>query len=377
MKQRIYLDNNASTKVDARILPFINQELEELPGNPSSIHFHGRRSKEKLHSYRSIVASYLKAKPEEIIFCSGGTEAANLLLYGAFQDKFQGHLISSELEHSCVYQSILDLESKGCSVTFLKTGLSGAVNPEDVQKAIRSDTKLISLMAVNNETGVITDIESIAAIAKKAEIPFIVDGVALLGKELFTIPEGVTAMFFSGHKIHAPKGIGFIFSRRWFKWPSIIRGGFQEFNHRAGTENMPGIAGLAKALEILQESQNETIEKMRQLRNQLEDGLKSHLEGVEINGESARVSNTSNLSFKGIDGESLLINLDLDGISVSHGSACSSGTLEPSRILLKMGIPLARARTAIRFSVSRDTTSSEIEKCIEVITKNVRKLTLK
>lgn len=371
MTQRIYLDNNANTNVDPRILQAILQELNESPGNPSSIHAHGRQAKQRLDHYRTQIAKFLQVKPQEIYFCSGGTEAANLLLYGC---DHQGHLLSSNVEHPCVYQTLLDLQKKGAEVTFLPTGQWGTPHAEHVQNAIQPNTKLITLMAANNETGVLADLESIAKIAKKAQIPLIIDGVALLGKEVIAIPDGVSAMFFSAHKIHGPKGIGFIYCRSNLKWTSLLKGGFQEYNHRAGTENLPGIAGLAKAVEIVAQEQSNYIEPMRQSRDQFEKGLLTNLSGILVNGEGPRVSNTSNLSFEGVDGESLLMNLDLAGLSASHGSACSAGSLEPSRILLQMGYPLSRVRTALRFSLSRYTTAEEIEKAVSLITTIVKRL---
>jgi cysteine desulfurase len=229
-------------------------------------------------------------------------------------------------------------------------------------------------MSVNNETGVKTDVEAIAAIAYQANIPFIVDGVAWLGKEAISIPKGVSALFFSGHKIHAPKGIGFVFCRSSLKCFPLILGGHQEFNRRSGSENLPAIVGLGRAVEILSEEQAEATDLMRRMRDRLQEGLKREISDIVINGQGPRIVNTLNVSFLGVDGESLLMNLDLEGISVSHGSACTAGALEPSRILLNMGISLQEARTAIRFSVSRFTTEEEIDRCLEIIVKHVKRI---
>jgi cysteine desulfurase len=232
---------------------------------------------------------------------------------------------------------------------------------------LRKDTKLIVLMAVNNETGVKSDIEAIAAIAEESNVPFVVDGVALLGKEPFTIPSGVSAVAFSGHKLHAPKGSGMVFIRKRVKCTPLLFGGAQEFQRRAGTENLAAILGLAEAIRLLEVELPSATKRMQALRDRLEEGIISSISDVTINGEAPRVVNTSNLSFEGVDGESLLMSLDLNGVAVSHGSACSSGSLEPSRILLNMGIPRARARSSIRFSLSRFTTRDEIERCIEIV----------
>jgi cysteine desulfurase len=373
MAKRIYLDHNSSTPIDARVLRSVIKEFEEEVGNPSSIHFHGQKCRQRLDHCRQIVASFLQVKRHEIIFTSGGTEGANLLLNGITQLYSNSHLITSSAEHSCVYQTLKELEKKGVEISFLNTGAWGAVRPEAVKDALRPSTRCICLMAVNNETGVKTDLDAIAAIAQEKGIPFIVDAVALLGKEPFSIHPGVSAMFFSGHKLHAPKGIGFIFCRNSIKLAPFLLGGSQEFNRRAGTENLPGIVGLATAIEILIQEQGQASAHMQKMRDRLEHGLQTQLRDIIINGEGPRVVNTSNSSFLGVDGESLLIGLDIEGISVSHGSACSSGALEPSRILINMGLPLAQARSSIRFSVSRFTTEQEIDTCIGIVTKLVNR----
>jgi cysteine desulfurase len=229
-------------------------------------------------------------------------------------------------------------------------------------------------MAVNNETGVKTDIEAIAAIAQEHKIPFFVDAVALMGKEEFRIPTGVSAMAFSGHKFHAPKGIGFLMVRSSLKLAPLLIGGDQEYGKRAGTENLSGITGMATAIEILRTELPSASKRMEELRNKFEHELMQRLPDVSINGQGPRVVNTSNLAFQGVEGETLLTALDLAGIAVSHGSACASGALEPSRILLNMGCSKEVAASSIRFSLSRFTTQQEIEFCIEAIVKVVLKL---
>lgn len=372
--KRIYLDYNASTPLDPRVLKVLVKELEEEEGNPSSIHFHGQQCRRKLEQSRQTIARFFKVKPQEVIFTSGGTEGAALLLQGLILKDPTGHIISSGVEHACVFQPLKELEKKGTQITFLPTGPWGAVRPEDVEQAIRSDTRLITLMAVNNETGVMTDLEAIAAIAQKANIPFVVDGVAWLGKEFVHIPAGVSALFFSGHKIHAPKGIGFCICRQNLKLSPLFIGGGQEYNRRSGTENLPGIVALAEAITLLDKNQAAMIAHMRQLRDQLEQQLQSQLSHVVVNGLAPRASNTTNLAFLGVDGETLLMNLDMEGISVSHGSACASGALEPSRILLEMGIPLSQVNSSLRFSVGRTTTAAEIDQAVETIVRVVKRL---
>lgn len=375
MNTRIYLDNNSTTALDPSVQNVMINYLKSHFGNPSSVHSFGQEARNHLSKARQVIASYLHVKPQEIIFTSSGTEGFNSLLQGFFEIHPKGHLITSSVEHSCVYKTAKQLAAKGWSVTFLDPGEWGAITPEAIKQALQPSTCLIALMAVNNETGVRTDIDAIAAVAEQAGIPFIVDGVALLGKEVFTIPNGVTAMCFSGHKIHAPKGIGFSFIRKSLKLPPMIHGGSQEFSRRAGTENMISIVALAEAVRLLQNELPHATDKMQQLRDMLEEGLTQSLGEaiVTVNGYGPRICNTSNVSFQGIEGESLLMLLDKAGIAVSHGSACSSGALEPSRVLLQMGIPRHVASTAIRFSVSRFTTEAEIHHVVETMARLVRR----
>jgi cysteine desulfurase len=369
--KRIYLDNNATTALDPRVLEAMLLDLRGGPANPSSVHFFGQKARAHLTEARGQIADFLQVKPHELVFTSGGTESLNMVLRGLFDKQAQGHIITTDIEHQCVYNTIKVLESRGCSVSYLKTGLYGAAKPEEVQAALRPDTRLIALTAVNGETGVKTDLNAIAKIAEGAGIPFVVDGVALLGKELFTIPAGVSAMGFSGHKLHAPKGIGLAFIRSQLKIPPLMTGGDQEGGKRPGTENMAGILGLAKAVTLLRDVLPGATKQMQTLRDHLEHSLKTRLGNVSINGEGERICNTSNLCFSGIDGETLLMHLDLSGIAVSHGSACASGALEPSRVLLNMGLAKEKARSSLRFSLSRETTREEIDQCIETICKLV------
>ena len=344
----------------------ITQLIQEDVANPSSIHAYGQTVRNQITKARRSIAEFLGVRPSEIVFTSGGTEALNLALFGLIESQGPGHIITSNVEHSCVASICEHLEKKGSEVTFLPAGEYGAVNKEQVLEAIRPNTKLITLMAANNETGVKTDIDAIAHLAEEHSIPFVVDGVCLLGKERFTIPDGVTAMAFSGHKFHAPKGIGFLVLRK--SLPPHIIGGGQEADRRGGTENVIGIIGLAKAVELLGQTNNRTQE----LRDRLEKGLIDALSHVVVNGKGPRIPNTTNLSFPGIDGDSLLMNLDLQGIAVSHGSACSSGALEPSRILLNMGVQKEVANTSIRISLSRYTTEEEVNYSLEQIIRIVK-----
>jgi cysteine desulfurase len=373
--QRIYLDNNSSTAVDTRVIEAMLQDLRSNVGNPSSIHFFGQESRNRLTKARTAIAKFLRVKPGEIIFTSGGTEGLNMVIRGILENNSEsrgcGHVISSTVEHAAVYST---LKSLSHPVTFLSPGFWGAIKPEQVLEAIQPNTILITLMAVNNETGVKTDIESIARIALERKIPFVVDGISLMGKEVFSVPEGVSAMCFSGHKFHAPKGIGFNFIHTRLKLKPIHTGGDQEYQRRGGTENTSGIVGLAEAVRLLETELPLATERMKSLRDRLEQGIRSNFPNVMINGLGPRIANTSNLTFPGIEGETLLRCLDLEGVAVSLGSACASGALEPSRILLNMGISRELARSAIRFSLSRFTNEQEIDQCIKLVVKHLSRL---
>ena len=324
-----------------------------------------------LNAAREEVAAFLAVRPQEIIFTSSGTESMNMLLRGTAELLSPGHLITSSVEHACTLSAIQAMEENGWSSTFLSPGSWGAVTPDAVLAAFKPDTKLLILMAANNETGVKTDLHGMADVAISKRVPFIVDGVALLGKETFQIPEGVSAIAFSGHKIHALQGSAFAFVRSSLKLQPQLTGGSQEFGRRAGTENLLGILSLGRALTLLKEELPKSVEKMVALRNQFEQTLFSELPGamvkVMVNGDGPRVSNVSNLAFNGVDGESLLIALDRAGIAASHGSACASGALEPSHVLQNMGYDLERVRSSLRFSFSRLNTFDEVEAACKII----------
>lgn len=375
MTAKIYLDNNASTPLDPRVFDAIVENLRSIYGNPSSTHAFGQEAQRCLKKARQQIADSLGVRSSEIIFTSGGTEGASMVMRGFLDDVLEGrgHHITSNLEHSCVLAVAKYFEKKGIRTTFLSPGLKGAPAAEDVQSAMRSDTCLISLMAVNNETGIKTDINAIASLAKEAKIPFFVDGVGLLGKEIFTIPEGVSAMSFSGHKFHGPKGIGFVFIRHGIRLTPLIMGE-QEFQRRGGTENLSGIVGLSEAVRLAYEMLPSSVQKMYTLREHFEKGICHRLSGIQINGLGPRVSNTVNIAFLDVDGESLLTLLDRQGVAASHGSACASGALEPSRVLVNMGIPSNTVRASLRFSLSRMTTFEEINTAIDIIASSVERL---
>ncbi len=346
-------------------------DLSGPPANPSSVHWFGQQARNLLIQSRRTAAAYFGAKPEEIIFTSGGTEGINFLLRGLGT---KGHLITTAIEHSAVYKTIQSLEAQGLSVTYVPVGLWGAPLPEDVEAAIRPDTKAIALSASNGETGVKIDLEAIGRIAEKRSIPLILDTVSFAGKEPMVLPRSVWAAAISGHKFHAPKGIGAVFLRNSLKIPPLLTGGNQEYMKRAGTENLSGILALSEALQILIQDQTAITQHLSDLRNHLENGLLATIPDIAINGEGPRVSNTSNIAFLGVDGETLLMHLDLAGIAVSHGSACTSGSLEPSRVLTQMGIEPKIARSSLRISVGRFNTREEIDRTIDLTSQIVKKL---
>lgn len=365
--QRIYLDNNATTALDPRVFKAMLADLQGPPANPSSTHWFGQQAKNALLSARRITASFFDASPEEITFTSCGTESLNLMLRGLKP----GHLITTMIEHSAVHQTIGKLEKEKFSVTYLPVGKWGAPLLEDIKAAICSNTQAIVLSAANGETGVKIDLVPIADLAFSLGIPLLLDCVAFIGKEPFSMHPGISAIAVSGHKFHGPKGIGLLFHRSSLHLSPILTGGSQEQQLRAGTENLAGILGLAEALKILNASQAEIANQLRDLRLHFENGLRQSIPDILINGEGPRISNTSNIAFCGMDGETLLMQLDLAGIAASHGSACSSGALEPSRVLMKMGIDKKTARSSLRFSLSRMNTREEIEQAIEIIARLV------
>lgn len=353
----IYLDNNATTFVDPAVLTAMLPLLQEPLGNPSSIHFYGQQAKGIYQEALKKIALKMGVQTDEIVFTSGATEALNMLIRGSPKGK---HILSSSLEHPATLES---LKVSGCRVTFLdpKPG-QGAISPAQVEAAIRPDTALLVFMAANNETGIQTDLEGLGSLALRYNIPLVVDGVAWLGKEVFTWPPGVAAMCFSGHKIHAPVGIGFAIIKKTFRCNPFIVGGPQQHLLRGGTEPLALIVGLVKALELLKE---EDFTRMRRLRDRFEEKVCHHIPGALIHGyDQKRVSNTSNIAFPGLEGDILLMQLDRNKVAASHGSACSTGTLQLSRVLLNMDLPANQVRSSIRFSLSRLTKEEEIEEAI-------------
>ncbi len=331
----IYLDNNATTALDPRVLEAMMVDFGPTPLNPSSAHAAGRQAKAFLQRARHTIADSFSCSPSELIFTSGGSEALTTCIRGLYRG---GRILTTRMEHSSVLKTI-----EGLPTDF--------TTPDAIESGITDQTSLLIFSAANGETGSLLDLEAVSALALHHRIPLIVDGVALLGRAPLTLYPGITAMCFSGHKIHGPKGIGLIFLRRGTRLIPLIAGGGQEHQLRSGTENLAGAIGMAKAIELIEPAH---FEHMATLRDRLEAGH-------EINGTNPRTSNVSNIYFPGCDGEALLIALDQAGICASHGSACSSGALEPSHVLQALGYSQDRIRGSLRFSLSRFTTEAEID----------------
>ncbi len=366
MQEKIYLDNNATTPMEPEVFQAIRR-LVDYPLNPSSVHHYGREAKFLLQKARNQIAQYLEKEADEILFTSSATEAINYILDGFLSITPNAHIISSNIEHAATYTTLSKWQKKGCKLTLAPATTVGAPSPAHIEESITPETRLLAFSYVNSETGVKTDIEAISAIAKKYSIPLFVDGVGIMGKEPFELYDGISAACFSAHKFHGPKGCGFAFLDRALSLPPLIQGGGQEQERRGGTENLEAIVGTAKAVALLENVLPKATSHMKELRDLFESLLLREIPTLSINGEGERVVNTSNLAFPDVDGETLLMLLDQKGICASHGSACSAGALEPSRVLLEMGIPKERARSSIRFSFSRMNTLEEVKKAANII----------
>ncbi len=344
--------------------------LLEHFGNASSIHQEGQQARSAVEKARASVARMLGCRPAEIVFTSGGTESDNLAIFGSVRPG--DHVISSPVEHPAVLQAVLRLGERGCEVTLLPVDGQGVVDPADVRTALRTNTRLISVMMANNETGVVQPVEEIGRIAAEARVRFHVDAVQAAGKIPIDVDSiGCQLLSISGHKMHAPQGTGALFVRRDTRLQPLFAGGAHERQRRAGTENVAGIAGLGRAAEYA--VQCEGAERMRVLRDRLEMGLLAHAGGVN-GGSAPRVPNTSNLWFEAMDGEALVISLDLKGLAVSSGAACSSGASEPSHVLLAMGLSNDQARASVRFSLHRHTSEEEVDQVVDLVSSQVTRM---
>ena len=375
---KVYLDNNATTKVDEEVVKAMMPYFSDYYGNPFSLHLFGNETGLAVTEARQTIADILKAKPSEIIFTASGSEADNLAIRGiAKAYKHRGkHIITSTIEHPAVKNTFLDLMEDGFEITMVPVDENGVMIMDEFKKALREDTILVSVMHANNEVGSFQPIEEIAKITKERKIIFHVDAVQTMGKvEIYPEKMGIDLLSFSGHKFHAPKGIGVLYKRDGVRLARIITGGNQEGKRRPGTSNVPYIVGLAKALEISVANMKEEWNREETLRDYFEDEVSKRIPEIKINGKGARrLPGTSSITFKYLEGESMLLNLSLKGIAVSSGSACSSDSLQPSHVLLAMGVPAEFAHGTLRFSLSKYTTKEEIDYTIESLVEIIGKL---
>jgi cysteine desulfurase len=376
--QHSYFDHNATTPVAPEVLETLVACLGQVYGNASSIHHFGQAAKQRLEAARRQVAALIHADAAEVVFTSGGTEADNLAVLGAVhaapgRDK---HVITTAIEHPAVLAACAELEREAVAVTRVRVGSSGVVNPDDVRSALRPATVLISVMHANNELGTIQPIVEISRIAREATVPLHVDGVQALGK----IPVDVNALgadlySMSGHKLYAPKGVGALYVRKGTRLVARAFGGHQERERRPGTENVPGAVALGAAAELAGRNLAAESERLAALRDRFENAVLGRISGAGINGARwSRTPNTSNLYFEGLDGEALVIALDLRGFAVSTGAACSSGAIAPSHVLTAIGLGADRARASMRFSLGRTNTAAEVDGLADALEASVAHL---
>lgn len=368
----VYLDNAATTKMSKRVIEEMTESFEEIYGNPSSTHTLGQKAKAVVENARHIVAKNLKVEAKEIVFTSGGAEGNNLVIKGFLkQNKDKGkHIITTKIEHSTVLKTFESLEKQGYDVTYIDVTKDGIIDVEKLKKAVRKDTALVSVMFVNNETGVIQPIKEIGEFLKEKEIFFHTDAVQAIGKfEIYPKELRIDALTVSSHKFYGPKGTGFVFIDKKYNIEKEIFGGSQERNRRAGTENVNGILGTGVALEEVYEKMEMIFEHEKKIQEYLEEKLKNEIgriQKVEINGEnSRRVKNITNVFIENTDIQMLLVALDMRGICVSGGSACMSGSLENSYVLEAMGLNDEKLKSSFRISIGKDTTIEEIDYFIE------------
>jgi len=366
--RRVYLDNNATTPVLPEVFDAMRPYFAEHFGNASSIHHHGQETRAAVERARESVAALLGCRASEIVFTSGGTEGDNLAIFGLVREG--DHIITSTIEHHAVLNSCKRLEAAGSEVTYVPVDGRGLVDPEDVRRALRSNTKLISVMMANNETGVLQPVEEVGKIASEADVYFHTDGVQATGKVPIDVQRiGCDLLSISGHKMHAPQGVGALYVRKGTILQPMLHGGSHERSRRAGTENVPGIVALGKAAEIAKEALDRgELTRMAAMRDRFQEEILAQVEAIGVNGEGApRVPNTTNIHFDHIEGEALVIALDLKGLAVSTGAACSSGAIEPSHVLTAMGLPPEQARASLRFSLGKQNTQGDVEFALSLI----------
>ena len=377
--RRIYLDNNATTPVLPEVLAAMQPYFGEHFGNASSIHHHGQETRAAVERARESVAGLIGCRASEIVFTSGGTEGDNLAIFGLVNLGLAkpGHVITSTIEHHAVLNSCKHLEASGCEVTYVPVDGRGQVDPDDVRRALRPNTRLITIMMANNETGVLQPVEEIGKVAAEADVYFHTDAVQAAGKIALDVKRiGCDLLSISGHKMHAPQGVGALYVKKGTVLHPMLYGGSHERSRRAGTENVPGIVALGKAAELAREAfARDDLDRMPALRDRLEQIILGEVEGAAVNGQgAARVPNTSSIHFDCIEGEALVIALDLKGLAVSTGAACSSGAIEPSHVLTAMGLRPEQARGSLRFSLGKQSTSEDVEFALSLIPFTVARL---
>jgi cysteine desulfurase len=376
MTRRVYLDHNASTPVHPEVMAEMTPYFAEVFGNPSSVHGFGRDARVGLDQARERIGSFLKVPADQIVFTSGGTESDNFGVKGLALARGRGHVITSRIEHHAVLRSVQALEAQGFAATYLPVDRHGMVDPDDGRRAIRPDTVAISVMHANSEVGTLQPVAAIGRLAREHGVPFHVDAVQTFGKVPIDVEAmGIDALSFSGHKIYGPKGVAGLYIRKGTKMVAVQHGGEHERRRRAGTENVPGIVGLGKAVEVRARDMAEEAVRVTALRDRLWNGIAARVPDVQLNGHpTERLPGTASICYRHVESESIVLGLDLKGIAVSAGSACTSGNVEPSYVLVAMGVPLDWAMGAVRSSLGRSTTAEDIDYVIESVAPLVRKL---
>ena len=372
--RRVYCDANATTPLLPEVMEAMRPYLMEDFGNASSIHLQGQRARKAVDGARETLATFFHCREAEVVFNSGGTEGDNTTIFGLV--RAGDHLITTAIEHSAVLRAAERVAERGAEVTFVAPRANGLIDPEEIRRAVRPTTRLISVMLANNETGVLEPVEEIGKVAAEAGAFFHIDAVQGAGKVEFDVRRfGCHLCSISAHKMHGPKGVGAMYVRRGTPLEPLIVGGSHERRQRAGTENVPGIVGLGKAVELAMESLADgTIARIAALRDRLEAGV-MRIAGTGVNGAGApRVANTTNIRFEQVEGEALVIALDLKGVAVSGGSACHSGSTEPSHVLMAMGLDKNAARASLRFSLLRTATGEDVEAVLRVVPQAVEHL---
>jgi cysteine desulfurase len=376
--RRVYLDNNATTPLAPEVFEAMKPYLMEDFGNASSIHAYGQKARAAVEQAREQLALLLNARPHEIVFTSGGTEADNAALIGIVESARSEakHIVTTAIEHTAVLHTAHALEQRGVHVTYVRVTPGGVVDPADIERALGPDTVLLSVMHANNELGTIQPLEAIGRIARERDIYFHADAVQAVGKIPVDVEKlGLDLLSLSAHKLHGPKGVGALYIRRGTILRPLLQGGHDERDRRPGTENVPGIVGLGMAAELARRQLEAEAVRVAALRDRLEEETIRRVPGVRVNGEREhRLPTTTNLGFAGAEGEALVIALDLKGVACSTGAACSSGTVEPSHVLVAIGRSPEAARSSVRFSLGRYTTKADIDYLLEVLPAVVERL---